>query len=516
MKNNFLAQKRTTTTPLPVVVPTTSTTTTMQETLTQIQQLLQQFLPQLQQEDNMMVDNNDTPPPPPCLPSPASSHLELNSSSSTNSTGAIRAHSALGLVPPSVPTAEEIVTNMLTQEQPQPFQSLTEKSRPRFLNMNYDHHLQKSVISVIQEMWADSTRSNRRSLWTRFESFCKARSLRLVEQMDFAIPMFCEHCKKVNKHIKPSSRYQYSKDLAAIAGRLSVLDLRTTRMYQRGLQALGACIPQDQAPAVTHDHMKEIVQHALNYRQQFMRKTLYTVIYMMYKTASRYDEVHNLCSSQVTVINNKEIVIDWSNRTKSTRTRNQFRADNAINVYGENSHPQIVLETLNDLPHRTTLCNWTTTRFDKWLKTLPQPLPKYSAHSFKAFAVTILAQMAVHKLIPPYMVVVMAKRKIDHPDLLPATTNRYFRSLGPYSSVQLRAELNNTRVPTNLLKWMEDPLISAQEQQVMEDSPVYQEEEQPDEQQEEYDLLLQITEHGMTTTVPDNNNNENQMMMMMQ
>ena len=459
MKNNFLP-RRTTTTP----------------TLQQQQLLLHNSnINNLQHHHDISAS--------PQRPSPSSSQ----------GSGDSRARVALGLAPRSVPTVQEILDKLLKPPEPM----TTSTSRQKFLSLNYDHHLDKAVLSVIQNMWAESTINNRQILWKRFEEFCKMRNLKLLDQMDYAIPLFCEHCKKQNKLIKSSSRLQYSKDLSAIAGRFSI-KIPITRMYQTALRAEGATIPQKQAPAITFDHLTQLVHQALQHKREFLRNTLYTTIYLMYKTASRFDEVHNITHQQINIINNKEIIINWSNRTKTTRVNNQFRADNVICVFDENGHPQIVLDTLNDLRRRPHLFSWTVTAFDKWIKTLPQPLPKYSAHSIKAFSVTLLSQMAAFNHIPPYAVAVMAKHKIDHPDLLPATTNRYIRD------DTVKAHLNPSKTATNLLKWTEDPQTLLLEQQSLTNSPQYREDE---DQQQDSDLDLEDLSMG--------NNQPNQMMMMM-
>merc|ERR1719197_300173 len=391
----------------------------------------------------------------------------LKFSFSTQNSGFSRARTALGLDRPfTIPTSEEIVDKLL-HPQEKPEMMSTNPSRQKFLNMNYETRLKEEVMSVIQQMWAPSTLKSRQLIWIKFEHFCKVRNYKLPQEMDFAIPMFCEFCKKLNKLLKESSRLQYSKSLSAIAGRFSI-PVPITRMYQIGLRALGADMPSVQAPAITHPLLTQLVQHA------HLRQSLYTTIYLMYKTASRFDEVSNLTHHQVRIISNNEIVISWINNTKSTRTQNQFRADNVINVYDENSHPQIVLQVLQELRHRPILLYWTVTAFDKWIKTLPPPLPTYTAHSIKAFSVTLLSLMAAHGHIPKFAVAVMAKHKIEHPDLLPATTNRYIRD------PEVKSLLNPSRTATNLLKWTEDPTTQLMEKEAINNNTPYHEDTDSD------------------------------------
>ena len=478
MKNNFIPRRSQT------------TTTTVQETTTSMNQE-QDLLHHPETTSITTSDHHQQQQP---------SRRWLKFSFSTQDSGSTRARTALGLDRPfTIPTSEEIVDKLLHPPE-KPEMMSTNPSRQKFLNMNYESRLQEEVMSVIQQMWAPSTLKSRQLIWIKFEHFCKVRKYKLPQEMDFAIPMFCEYCKKLNKLLKESSRLQYSKSLSAIAGRFSI-PVPITRMYQIGLRALGADMPSVQAPAITHPLLTQLVQHALLHPRAHLRQSLYTTIYLMYKTASRFDEVSNLSHHQVRIINNNEIVISWFNNTKSTRTQNQFRADNVINVYDENSHPQIVLQVLQELRQRPTLLYWTVTAFDKWIKTLPPPLPTYTAHSIKAFSVTLLSLMAAHGHIPKFAVAVMAKHKIEHPDLLPATTNRYIRD------PEVKSLLNPSRTATNLLKWTEDPTTQLMEKDALNNSTPYHE----DNDSEDSDMDMSNIPNS---AMEEQNQQQNQMMMM--
>jgi integrase len=315
-----------------------------------------------------------------------------------------------GMGRPSVPTAQAIVERMLQKEE-------TNKLQKRFLSFNYDHHLEEAVFSVVTKMWKeDSTLQSRKNLWKRFLEFVEVRKYNINTQMDFAITTFCENLRKNNKHILNSTLLTYSKNLTAIARRLS-MEVPISRMYQVGLRSMGADRPQNQAQAISFQHLKEVAEHSLRHPLERVRKQLYTVIYLMWKTCSRFDEVHLLQKSQITITSNTELIIDWSNRTKSSRL-NSNRPDTWISVQEANGFPQIITEVLNNLHRHSMLFMYSTTWFDKWLKTLPPPLSRYSAHSFKAGAAAMLAQMVQFGHIKPHTVSLMAKHKTDHPDLL--------------------------------------------------------------------------------------------------
>ena len=350
-----------------------------------------------------------------------------------------------GMGLPSVPNAQQIVERMLQKEE-NSSTSDSNRLQKRFLSFNYDHHLEEAVFSVVKQMWKEeSTLQSRRSLWKRFEEFAKVRRYNLNFQMDFAITTFCENLRKHNKSIMNSTLLTYTKALSAIARRLSI-QVPITRMYQVGLRALGADRPQQQAKAITFQHLQLVVKEALEHQKVQLRDQLYTLIYLMWKTASRFDEVHLLQSNQIIIESETEIVIDWSNRTKSTRLDSN-RPDTWISVVERDGIPRIVRQVLENLHLHSMLFLYSTTWFDKWLKTLPPPLNQYSAHSFKAGAVTMLAHMAEFGHIKPRTVSLMAKHKVDNYDLLPSTTLRYIRD------VVTKAHLNESSTATKLMPW---------------------------------------------------------------
>ena len=289
----------------------------------------------------------------------------------SNAAASTIARTALGLDPPSSLASVSSVVHRLLTKAPPP----TRSSQQRFLNMSYMHHLENRVHSVISNMWADSTTSNRQYLWARFTAFAESRNLNLELQMDWSISLFIEHCLKENKNMLKSTQLQYAKDLAAIASRLQ-LSVPITRMYMSGLRASGALVPQNQAPPIKFPQLVRLIRASLTVQGkegEHLPQRLYTQLFFMWKTASRFDEVQRLESRQLQVINNNEILINWADKTKATRA-DPFRNDTVTILRHTNGIPQIVLDVINNklrpgqelLPY---LVNW----FDRWIKKVFPP-----------------------------------------------------------------------------------------------------------------------------------------------
>lgn len=389
--------------------------------------------------------------------SSSSNLVQSNALLSTQQQHNTTAPSVPGLGPLSFPelTVQGVIAKMLrpnerkwknnNDDEEQPCENVNPSPKPLF-SMNYNHHLQEAVYKVIEKMWAeDTTLKDRRYLWARFVEFCRKRKVNMEVEMDAAIVAFCENCKKYNKQVMKSSRLQYSKSLAAIARRLN-FNVPITRMYQSGLRATGALQPEKQAKAITFPHLNLLLQQALHHPKERIRAQLYTCLYLMWKTCSRFDEVHRLSSNQIQIKSNKELIIDWNSKTKSTRA-DPHRPDSVISLVEEDGIPQLVLNTLRDLHLHTMLFIHTTNWFDLWVKSLPTPLDQYSAHSIKAGAVTLLGHAATFNHIQSHTISLMAKHKVSHPDLLPATTLRYIRDN------EVKARLNESAKATSLLPW---------------------------------------------------------------
>lgn len=346
----------------------------------------------------------------------------------------------------AAPTAQQIIHKLLSGE------SLTTVSRRGFLTFNYAKNLETSVMKTISKIWAESTLNNRNRLWTRLNEFAATHKLDLSTNLDWVIPMYCEHTARESSTIA-STRLTYAKSFAAIATRLST-QVPITRMYMSGLRSFGADRPTAQAPAMWPQHVFEFALRALTVPVVGAR--LYTTIFIMWKTASRFDEVARLTSKQLTFMdNNSTIIIDWSNRTKSSRL-DPNRHDTFIKLAHLPQLPAPVITALQtELPRLAQLMSHTDSWFNKWLhkaqatSTFGTARP-YSGHSFKAGSVQMLSELAVAGHISMPTISLLAKHKVDNVNGISTTTLRYIRD------PNIKASLNESYTATSLMPWVQE------------------------------------------------------------
>ena len=304
------------------------------------------------------------------------------------------------------------------------------------MSFNPLYYTERSALRVVKEMWAGSTWESRVNLWRRFLDFCKANRLDPEVEMDYCSMLFVESTRA---NTEPSTRLRYSKDLAAIATRLGLAS-PISRMYQAGLRGMGAQIPQRQAPAVTIEQVRVLAPLAL---QERMGARLQALLFVMWKSASRYDEVSRLMGRQLLQTTDTRIVIYWGDRTKSTR-QTPFRPDSWVVIDHPTGIPPPILRTLRALEQDEELHPHTTEHFDKWLhRALPNS--GITAHSFKAGAVSCLIDAVSREELDLAIIPILAKHKVDF--TLPTATLRYQRD-----QVALALVIGTQRA-TTLLPW---------------------------------------------------------------
>ena len=302
----------------------------------------------------------------------------------------------------------------------------------------------RRALDVIKEMWAPSTWEGRGNLWLRYQKYCATHHMDPIADLDWAATLFAESTSATT--IK-STRHQYSKELSAIGTRLG-LATPVARMYQQGLRSSGALIPQNQAPAITLEQLRQL---AAATSLQLDADRLLSLLFVMFKAASRFDEVAKLLSRQILEVSTERIVIFWGERTKSTRS-SPYREDSWVIIeHPPGGIPPLVVATLESLRGEQTLTSRTTENFDRWIRTVLPAETEVSSHSIKAGAVTFLVGCAARKEIlkeDVRMISVLAKHLTDDgQQKLPDTTIRYARE-----HIAL-AELMGTVTMTRLLPW---------------------------------------------------------------
>lgn len=396
-------------------------------------------------------------------PSPLRSHVNVSMMPHSTNAAATTHPVPLGAAPRSLPTVASIVTKVLLQK-PE-----TNQQQQRFLSFNYLHHLEKTALETISKLWADSTVENRRNLWTRFLDFTKANKLQVQDQhqMDWAIVMFLEHLKRLNPEILPSSLLTYAKNLAAIASRLTMV-VPITRMYQSGLRASGALIPQAQAPPLPwRPHLEQLARKALAHQsrnqEDMLNLRLYSLLFIMVKTCSRFDEVQRLTRQQMKVLDDKELFIDWKDQTKSTRS-DPNREDTKVVLRHDVGLPKELLEVL-DKWRWNSLLPYNVTWFDKWMDLSLGELQgknaagtdigrtklKFSAHSIKAAVVTHLARCFKDGKLSGEQVSIMAKHSLQESSRMEGISRQTLRYI---RDPVLVARMNGTDRTSAMIPWV--------------------------------------------------------------
>ena len=193
----------------------------------------------------------------------------------------------------------------------------------------------------------------------RFNAFREQHSLSDLVHLDWAICLFTE-----STATSASTRLTYSKHLAALFRRMDQ-HLPITSMYQAALRSAGGLVPQHQAVPAMPAHVDLLLERALA-----MGPRLVAAIFILWKTASRWDDVRNIrrASLPPSGLSSQEIVISWQDRTKTTRA-DPFRASGWTVIHHGQPMDQIVdtLRQLQQLQEEDdeTLIEWSTDDFIK-------------------------------------------------------------------------------------------------------------------------------------------------------
>jgi len=286
----------------------------------------------------------------------------------------------------------------------------TPSARKQPLNNLTVDELQRQAVAVMHSMWASSTWNNRRHLIARFIEFRRARSLLLPQQLDWSVVLFCEETNTA-----PAGKLQYSKDLVAVHRRMELGTFPITRMYQQSLRAEGGLVPTSQAVPATPTQVLHLLRRAADIRGT----RLAAAIFILWKTASRWDDVSRITKASFTFVAPTEIIISWAGRTKTT-TSDPHRASTWTVI----RHPQNMtwlVNIINTLHRDEHLITWTTGQFVRWLKASPTTAT-LTAHSFKRGALSFLLALFNNKVISSRhinLLPLLAKHKtiMDYPSI---------------------------------------------------------------------------------------------------
>ena len=312
----------------------------------------------------------------------------------------------------------------------------------RIISLNPVTRTEQSALNVISSMWAQNTWSTRSRIWDHLIDFCKRNNLdpKQPQHLDYAIMLWTESTRSTTSVV---TRLKYASDLAAVASRLGA-SVPVTRMYCAGLRASGGLIPLEQAPPINFEQLKKLRAAAASERNG---DRLCAALFLAWKTASRWDEVSRITGASLIRLDNKEIIIEWLDRTKTTRS-DPFRLDSFTTLIHEPQVPEAIMSTLRRLGRNEFLTNRTTSWLDTWMARVLPPnnnSSKVTAHSIKRGAMDFLALAVDHGHLDRIVLPVIAKHKVDWD--IPSTTLRYI------SNKVAKAHMNRTAEATILLPW---------------------------------------------------------------
>ena len=268
------------------------------------------------------------------------------------------------------------------------------------------------VRTVIRGVWADSTWVQRVNLHRRFQLFIKEHGLEdLHETLDWSIAIFVE-----GTGVAASARLQYAKSLAALFHRQG-FSTPILQLYQAALRSAGGMSPTTQSIPAERVHIDRMLQRALASEQP----RLHAAIFIAYKSASRIDDVLNIIGKSVVTCSASEIILDWADRTKTTRA-DPFRSSSWVVIVHHAPMTQVAATLAELEPQESLLPDWTTASFVRWLQ--QDPITEHlKAHSTKRGAMDVLARAVTEEKLDMWLLPLMAKHKTAFD--FPSITLRY-------------------------------------------------------------------------------------------
>lgn len=252
-------------------------------------------------------------------------------------------------------------------------------------------------------MWARSVTRDRQSLFQRYSNYLRDKDLPMT---DVTACWFVESCD-----VLPTSRLAYAKTLLALFNRME-LPAGMLRLQAAGLRGMGALIPQRQAAPITKQDAIAVADS--------LPPPEGAAILLMWKTASRWDEMHRITTDSLILRTPMEIIINWSDKTKTSRS--------------DPYHPTMYTVVMGDLTER--ICRdlpagpgrpLTVLTYSDLLLRLATLFPQkgYTGHSFKHGALTVAAQAVERLNLDPTALSLLAKHRLVTD--LSNTTIRYLQ-----------------------------------------------------------------------------------------
>lgn len=285
---------------------------------------------------------------------------------------------------------------------------------PNVLLMNPQQHYNNKAIKVLAQLWAETTLTNRKYLWMRFNKF-RQEKCHKDTSTDWALLAFLESIP----NLQQNSKLQYATSLAAIHKRLSV-ELPLLRMYNRSLLKQGAAVPINQATPITVEQILEARRNAFNQSNWRM----HAILFLMWKSVSRHSDVARLQKQDIVAMTATTITIKWNCQNVKNLKGQHNRIETVTVVEHEDDQEmQQVRHWINQIPEpHQFVCPVDIAKFNKFLKEFVTVQPKpnmskqqqldlISSHSIKRGAVTYLVRVASESNLDPAIISRIAKHR---------------------------------------------------------------------------------------------------------
>ena len=222
-------------------------------------------------------------------------------------------------------------------------------------------------------------------------------------------------------NIKNSTRLTYARALKGLATKIE-LQAPLLSLYTNALTAVGSGTLTElhQAQPATKAQAETLINWLLG---SLNSPRTATAVYLMWKTASRWDDLRFITKESLIHHERQQLVIEWR-RTKTNRAG--VPQVSGWTVVEENQRPNminIVVDTFSKLRPNEFLCPLETREFVRLIQRQPT-CRTLTAHSFKRGAAMELWHHAAAQRIDPRLIPILMKHK-DRLHDYPVSTIRY-------------------------------------------------------------------------------------------
>ena len=182
-------------------------------------------------------------------------------------------------------------TAVVTAHQQVVLASIAKRTDPR------REGIDQNVLQYTSHLWAQSTTDQRRSLWERFTKFRREQGP--ICTMDQAAAQFITTIPNISL----GSRKSYAVGLGGLLRELQIPS-PTLTMARKGMEKMGANIPEGKATPIRREQVAFLVE------ENKIKMPLLSLSYwLMWKTASRFNDILELRRENFKVVSEEEIVL---------------------------------------------------------------------------------------------------------------------------------------------------------------------------------------------------------------